>query len=151
MPTLTLLLAACAGAPEAPQVEATAPPTAPTATWTPPPIRRCDSVALLTQYSFEDLAGGTYCKVCKAEDEMACEMDWPTNDVPSCALWDELRNGIYAYYGRPFETDRWKQHFAKLSWYRADPSFTDDRLSAVARANVALLKQRAEGKVGCMD
>lgn len=144
--------AAPAAAPAAPAAAPAAPAAAPApaAAWTPPNIGKCENEALLAQYSFDELANGGYCKLCAGTDQHACEMDWPTNDVPSCELWDQMRNGIYAYYGRPFETDKWKAYFAKKSWYVADPGFTDARLSPVAQKNIALLKERGEKKTGCM-
>lgn len=121
------------------------------AVWTPPAVPRCDTEALLVAYSFADLQRGGYCRVCKDMDVHACELDWPTSDVPDCGLWDEMRNGIYAYYGRPFESEKWARHFAQRSWYHPDPTYTDARLSAVAVANVALLKDMRAKKTACQE
>jgi hypothetical protein len=61
-----------------------------------------------------------------------------------------MRNGIYAFYGRPFETPKWKAYFAGVSWYKADPTYTDARLSKTAVYNIELLKRKAANKEGCM-
>ncbi len=106
---------------------------------------------LLTRFSYKDLQQGGYCKRCKPFDETACEMDWPTSDVWSCRNYDRMRNAIFASYGYVFSKDEWKNEFSSKNWYRPDPSFTEGRLSAVAKDNVAYLKKAAAEKTGCMD
>jgi hypothetical protein len=108
-----------------------------------------DSALLLTAHAFESLQNGGYCALCKPFDEMACELDWPFSDVPPCSAYDEMRNGIFAFYGRPFEKPEWRALFAKKSWYAADASFTEARLSDIAKKNVAFLKQAASEKRAC--
>jgi hypothetical protein len=108
-----------------------------------------DNALLLTAHSFESLQSGGYCKLCKPFDESACELDWPFSDVPPCSAYDEMRNGIFAFYGRPFEKPEWRALFATKSWYVADAAFTEARLSDVAKKNVAFLKQAATEKRAC--
>lgn len=103
-----------------------------------------DAGLLLTTASFEELAGGGYCDRCREHDEMACELDWPSSDVMACPEWDVMRNTIYARFGKPFTKPLWQAYFAKQPWYRADPSFQDERLPAVAAANVAYLKKAGD-------
>ncbi len=110
-----------------------------------------DNAILLTQHSFESLQAGAYCKLCKKFDESACELDWPFSDVPRCKAYDEMRNGIFAFYGRTFESEQWRAFFAAKPWYKPDPTFTEARLSAVARTNVAFLKRAATERIGCAD
>lgn len=125
----------------------------------PPPQQRlldaktaCSEDAfLLTQYSYANLQAGGYCKLCRAFDENACDLDWPFSDVPSCKAYDEIRNGIFAFYGRTFESEEWRAFFAAKPWYKPDPAFTEERLSNVARSNVAYLKRAATEKIGCAD
>ena len=45
-----------------------------------------------------------------AADNYQCEMDWPFSDVPSCSAYDELRNEIFARYGRAFKTPKWQKY-----------------------------------------
>lgn len=103
---------------------------------------------LLTAYTFDEVTAN-YCTLCGAHDEMACELDWPTNDVPSCEIWDYYRNCIYATYGRTFEKDQWKQAFGSQPWYRPDPGYSDAKLSPVAKANIAEAQRRKADKVMC--
>ena len=110
-----------------------------------------DNAILLTQHSYESLRAGGYCKLCKKFDESACELDWPFSDVPSCKAYDEMRNGIFAYYGRTFEKEEWRAFFAAKPWYKPDSAFTEARLSPVARTNVAFLKRAADEKIACAD
>ncbi len=105
---------------------------------------------LLTTYRFETVQQN-FCKLCGAHSEWACEMDWPTNDVPSCDIWDQYRNCIYATYGRPFDTPKWKEYFAQQPWYAADASYSDARLSPMAKENVDKLKRFKAEKYICMD
>lgn len=50
-----------------------------------------------------------------------------------------LRNEIYARYGRAFTTDAYREYFQTQSWYRVDPDYTDDWLSANDRANAQFI------------
>jgi hypothetical protein len=108
------------------------------------------SCQLLTAYTVAEVQAG-YCALCGAHDDSACVMDWPSNDVPSCEIWDFYRNCIYATYGRTFEKPQWRDAFGKEPWYRLDPAYTDARLSPVAEANIKELVRRKAEKVQCMD
>lgn len=120
---------------------------APASSWVAPALPACDPTALLVKYDFEYVQRN-YCELCKGQDEYACEFDWPSNDVPLCTLWDEMRNGIYAYYGYPFKKQEWREKFK--SFYKEDPTFTEARMSAEAKRNIALLKSWGEQKKNCM-
>ena len=80
------------------------------------------------------------CELCGKTEPERCVMDWPVNDVPECEYFDTLRNSIYAWYGRPFETTKWNAWFAKVPWYKVNPAYTDSLLSPAAVHNVAALK-----------
>jgi hypothetical protein len=51
-----------------------------------------------------------------------------------------LRNTIYARRGRPFKSKVLQAHFKAMSWYREDPSYTDARLTANDKRNIALIR-----------
>jgi len=65
-----------------------------------------------------------------------------------------LRNEVFAQYGRAFSSSDLQEHFKKTSWYKEDPSFSEDRLTANDKANVALLsslegdRRASQRKVG---
>ena len=103
---------------------------------------------LLTAYTFDEVIEH-YCTLCGAHDDMACTLDWPTNDVPSCEIWDYYRNCIYATYGRPFEKEQWKQAFGSQPWYHPDPRYSDAKLSPTAKINVEDAQRRKANKVMC--
>ena len=86
-----------------------------------------------------------------SEDDMECILDWPSSDVPSCSMYDEMRNEIYAQYGRGFKTEKWQKHFGAQNWYQIREDYTDEWLSPVAQANVKSLIEMKTNKVGCMD
>jgi hypothetical protein len=50
-----------------------------------------------------------------------------------------LRNLIYARRGRPFRSDLLKAYFEAVDWYKADPKYTDDRLTAVDKRNINVI------------
>jgi len=50
-----------------------------------------------------------------------------------------LRNLIYARRGRPFRSLLIKSYFDAVEWYRADPAYTDARLSALDKRNINLI------------
>lgn len=52
-----------------------------------------------------------------------------------------LRNAVYARHGRPFDAKDLKEYFSIRSWYRADPAYTDARLTAVDKRNLELIQQ----------
>ena len=51
-----------------------------------------------------------------------------------------LRNLIYARRGRPFKSDLLQNYFGTLDWYKADPSYTDARLTALDRRNINVIR-----------
>jgi YARHG domain len=51
-----------------------------------------------------------------------------------------LRNTIYARRGRPFRSDLLRAYFEATEWYKADPSYTEDRLSAVDNRNIKVIR-----------
>ncbi len=51
-----------------------------------------------------------------------------------------LRNEIFARHGRAFKTQKYADHFAKQSWYKIDPDYSDDRLTANDQANIKLIR-----------
>jgi hypothetical protein len=51
-----------------------------------------------------------------------------------------LRNTIYARRGRPFKSKVLQAHFKAMSWYHEDPSYTDARLTANDKRNIALIR-----------
>jgi hypothetical protein len=130
--------------------QAAAPTPVGAVSFVPPNLEECSDVVLLTRYAFDDLAQGRFCSLCEGKDGRACIMDWPFNDVPPCQAYEAMMNTIYAYYGRPFTTSKWKNHFAQEPWYKADPSYRDSRLSPMARRNVEFLRKKARSRDGCL-
>lgn len=51
-----------------------------------------------------------------------------------------MRNEIFARYGYRFRSDDLARHFARQPWYRPRYDNVDDRLTALERANVALIR-----------
>jgi len=58
------------------------------------------------------------------------------------------RNEIFARYGYVFQSEDLRQHFAKLSWYKPDPSYTGsiDIMNEVEKYNVKLLQEKEAQK-----
>jgi YARHG domain len=50
-----------------------------------------------------------------------------------------LRNLIYARRGRPFHSDLIKAYFEAVEWYKADPAYTDARLTAIDKRNINVI------------
>lgn len=50
-----------------------------------------------------------------------------------------LRNEVFAQYGRAFASEDLAAYFAKKPWYHPDPNFSEERLTANDKANVALI------------
>jgi hypothetical protein len=107
-----------------------------------------DPCALLTLYPYDELVKNA-CRICKKHDKTFCETDFPFSDVPACEAYDELRNCIYARFGYVFSKPKWQRQFGKLPWYKPDPSFTEAKLPAAAKANVRKLKDLKAKKQGC--
>ena len=58
-----------------------------------------------------------------------------------------LRNLIYARRGRPFKSALLREYFERMAWYKADPAYTDARLTKNDKRNVKLV-QDAESEFG---
>ncbi|MBK7758119.1 MAG: YARHG domain-containing protein [Deltaproteobacteria bacterium] len=106
--------------------------------------------AILTEVPYE-LVKDNFCGLCGHADKDACEFDWPTNDVPTCDIYDRFRNCIYATYGYTFKDPKWRKEFESQPWYKADPNFKPEKMSDVATANIEYLKRAKAEKIGCMD
>ncbi len=52
-----------------------------------------------------------------------------------------MRNEIFARHGMRFKDPELKEYFESRSWYRADPAFTNDMLTATEKYNVKLILQ----------
>ncbi|MEY3213210.1 MAG: hypothetical protein RIT28_3691 [Pseudomonadota bacterium] len=106
--------------------------------------------AILTEYPYEHVKDN-FCTLCGHADQDACEFDWPTNDVPTCDIYDRFRNCIYATYGYTFKDPKWKKEFESQPWYKADPNFKPEKMSEAATSNIEYLKRAKAEKIGCMD
>lgn len=58
-----------------------------------------------------------------------------------------LRNLIYARRGRPFKSPILREYFARMAWYKADPKYTDARLTKNDKRNIKIV-QDLENEVG---
>ncbi len=58
-----------------------------------------------------------------------------------------LRNTIYARHGREFKSPTLEGYFGRMEWYKADPAYTDARLSDLDRRNITLV-QSVEDSIG---
>jgi len=85
------------------------------------------------------------------EDHEFCNLDWPSSDVLSCSAYDEMRNEIFARYGRAFKSKRWQTLFGQQSWYVVRDDFSDSWLSKTASMNVSQLKKMKKNRVACID
>jgi hypothetical protein len=61
-----------------------------------------------------------------------------------------LRNTIYARHGRQFKSALLQAYFNDMSWYRADPAFTENRLTKVDVTNIRLIKSVEDSLGGPM-
>jgi hypothetical protein len=52
-----------------------------------------------------------------------------------------LRNAVYARHGRVFDSKELKEYFSGYQWYRADPAYTETRLTPVDKRNLEILQQ----------
>jgi hypothetical protein len=66
----------------------------------------------------------------------------PVDELRQLSLRDLrlLRNTIYARRGRPFKSEILRDHFAGMSWYKVDAQYSDEKLSAVDKRNIKLIK-----------
>ena len=55
-----------------------------------------------------------------------------------------MRNEIYALHGRPFETPWLRDYFRAQPWYTPRKDYSDSDLSAVEKANIALIARRED-------
>jgi len=58
-----------------------------------------------------------------------------------------LRNTVYARRGRQFKSDLLDNYFGSMEWYHVDPTFTEDRLTAIDKKNIAIV-QSVEATLG---
>jgi hypothetical protein len=58
-----------------------------------------------------------------------------------------LRNLIYARRGRPFKSPILREYFERMDWYKADPKYTDARLTKNDKRNIKIV-QDVENEVG---
>lgn len=109
-----------------------------------------DTCMLLARLSFDEVQKNI-CTLCGAHDPIACELDWPSSDVPACNHWDYLRNCIFARQGHVFSNPTWKAAFKKKAWYQPNPKFKPEDLPQVAKDNVARLLKYKKTKHACTD
>ena len=50
-----------------------------------------------------------------------------------------LRNMIYARHGRPFVSEILQEYFGRMAWYKADPQYTDKRLTSLDKKNIKIV------------
>lgn len=62
-----------------------------------------------------------------------------------------LRNTIYARHGRQFKSRLLQAYFEDMSWYKADPAFTEKRLTKVDTTNIRLIKSVEDSLGGAMS
>jgi hypothetical protein len=51
-----------------------------------------------------------------------------------------LRNMIYARRGRPFHSELLQQYYVNMSWYKADSTYSEARLTATDRRNINIIR-----------
>ena len=56
---------------------------------------------------------------------------------------------LVARFGYVFSKPKWQEQFGKLPWYKPDPTFTEAKLSPLAKANVQKLKDLKAKHQGC--
>lgn len=61
------------------------------------------------------------------------------------------RNMVFARRGRPFKTETMRWYFSRLRWYRADPQYTDARLTATDLKNIKLIRSVEESLGGALS
>lgn len=55
-----------------------------------------------------------------------------------------LRNEVYARHGRVFKDAKLQKYFESQAWYKADPTFTDDKLNDIEIQNLAKIREAEE-------
>ena len=109
------------------------------------------STLMLLKYRFDELEADKCEDVCCTLDSThwCCDGQWPFADQPPCRAWAEMRNGLYARYGYPFEDPEWRAMFEDEPYYRRREDFALSWMTPVARRNVETLKRMEDEKVGC--
>ena len=59
-----------------------------------------------------------------------------------------LRNTVYARHGRQFKSPLLQAYFDNMSWYKANPAFTEKQLTKVDTTNIRLIKSVEESLGG---
>jgi hypothetical protein len=62
-----------------------------------------------------------------------------------------LRNTVYARRGRPFKSELLQAYFNQRPWYRADPEYTDARLTRTDLRNIKLIRSVEEELGGALN
>jgi len=62
-----------------------------------------------------------------------------------------LRNTIYARRGREFQSTVLQEYFGRLEWYKADPKYTEARLTKLDLQNVKLIQSVEKEAGGPLD
>jgi hypothetical protein len=62
-----------------------------------------------------------------------------------------LRNEIYARHGKVFKEPWLQKYFSSFAWYKADPEFTDAKLTEVEKQNIALIAAYEKRAVTAMS
>lgn len=57
---------------------------------------------------------------------------------PALRIW---RNAVYARHGRMFASEDLQALFNEYAWYKPDEEYSDEKLSAIDRANIKLIKE----------
>ena len=75
------------------------------------------------------------------EDPTLLDKQISVNDLKDFSRRDLrlLRNLIYARRGRPFHSQLIKAYFDAVEWYKADPAYTDARLTAIDQRNINVI------------
>lgn len=109
------------------------------------------STLMLVKYRFDELEADKCHDVCCTLDEThwCCESHWPFPESEPCSAYAELRNGLFARYGYPFEEPEWRRRFEGEPFYRRRDDFEPGWMSSVARGNVETLKRLEAEQVGC--
>lgn len=107
-----------------------------------------DPCGILLEHDFQELRDGAYCDLCGDSDPTACKGEWLTG--LSCVQYDWLRNCMYARLGYDFDGSDWREVFDEEPWYRPDPAFSWDNVTAVQVRNAKALQRIVDGRQ-CSD